>query len=51
MALGRGGRARGRWGFCNGKLRHEKVVKRGRTAWQGGDRGGGDTDLNIDVEE
>lgn len=45
-ALGGGGRARGRRGFCNGKLQHEKVVKRGRTAWQGGD-----TDLNIDVEE
>lgn len=42
--------ARGRQGFCNGKLPHEKVVKRGRTAWQRGDEGG-DTDLNIDVEE
>lgn len=45
----RRGRTRGRRGFCNGKLRHEKVVKRGRTARRREDQGG-DADLNIDVE-
>lgn len=38
--------------FCNGKLPHEKVVKRGRCMVAGKKgQGGGGADLNIDVEE
>lgn len=38
-------------GFCNGKLPHEKVVKRGRIVAGRKGQGGGGADLNIDVEE